>query len=120
HPGLRASDYFSGLVLFIAFASAGVLGGGFGLYHSIRALLSKPSAIFKLPPFWIFIILYLIVVAIGYVLQSQGEQVTFPALTILLIALAGIFPALAVLALGVRRLRFPTWPTNWRRFTLAL
>jgi len=42
---------------------------------------------------------------------------------VLLILLAGILPALTVVALGIRRLHYPRgarWPTSWRRFTLAL
>ena len=101
----------------IAFAIAGLVGGGCSLYHSIRGLLNKRSASFKLPWFWIFIILYLLVLGIGYALLANGEEVALPALTIFLIILAAIFPALALLALGVRRLRYPQWTTTWRRLT---
>ena len=112
--------YFSGLMTLIAFAIAGLVGGGCSLYHSIRGLLNKRSASFKLPWFWIFIILYLLVLGIGYALLANGQEVALPALTIFLIILAAIFPALTLLALGVRRLRYPQWTTTWRRFTLAL
>lgn len=121
---LSASEYFAGVMLFISFACAGIVGGGFGLYHSIRsAFLRKPSADFALPPFWIFVLLYVAVVGVAYLLQKRGLAVAYPPVTAVLIALAGIFPALAVLALGDRRLHFPRsspWPTSWRRFTLAL
>ncbi len=112
--------YFSGLMTLIAFAIAGLVGGGCSLYHSIRGILNKRSASFKLPWFWIFIILYLIVLGIGYALLANGQEVASPALTIFLIILAAIFPALTLLALGVRRLRYPQWTTTLRRFTLAL
>ncbi|GAC1350969.1 MAG: hypothetical protein NVSMB27_38590 [Ktedonobacteraceae bacterium] len=114
------SQYFSGLLTFIAFAMAGLAGGGFGIYHSIRGLLKKPSASFRLPGFWIFLLLYLFVLGIGYALQTNGLAVTNLALTIFLIMLTAIFPAFTLLALGVRRLRFPEWSTSWRRFALAL
>ncbi|HLH61462.1 MAG TPA: PrsW family glutamic-type intramembrane protease [Ktedonobacteraceae bacterium] len=121
---LSASSIFASVVLFIAFAITGVVGGIAGLYHSIRQVfLRKPSRDFSLPRFWIFVILYLIVVGIGFLLHTQKQDVTYPALTVVLILLAGLFPALAVVALGVRRLHFPgsaAWPTTWRRFTLAL
>ncbi len=121
---VSASSLFASYVLFIAFAITGVVGGVAGLYHSIRQVfLRKPSRDFSLPRFWIFVILYLIVVGIGLLLHTQGKDVAYPPLTVVLILLAGIFPALAVLALGVRRLHFPrtaSWPTTWRRFTLAL
>lgn len=121
---LGAGAYFSGMMLLIGLVCAGIVGGGFGLYHSIRsAFLRKPSADFAMPQFWIFVLLYVVVLGVGYWLQRQGLAVTYLPLTVVLIALAGIFPALAVLALGDRRLRFPRWarwPTSWRRFTLAI
>ena len=124
HPTLSASEYFASIVLLIAFICAGVVGGGFVLYHSIRSVfLRKPSADFALPQFWIFFLLYLVVLCIAYWLQIHRSAVTYPTLTVILIASAAIFPALAILALGDRRLHFPQkspWPTSWRRFTLAL
>lgn len=104
-----------------------ILGGTAGLYHSIRSLMKKPSANVFLPRFWIFLILYLVVLGIAFLLQTRGLEVAYPALTIALIALAGVFPALALAALGIRRLRSrvakplkAAWPTSWRRFTVAL
>jgi RsiW-degrading membrane proteinase PrsW (M82 family) len=121
---MSASEYFAGVMLFISFACAGIVGGGFGLYHSIRsAFLRKSSADFALPRFWIFVLLYVAVIGVAYLLQKQGLAVAYPVVTAVLIALAAIFPALAILALGDRRLHFPRsspWPTSWRRFTLAL
>ena len=103
---------------------AGVVGGGFGLYHSIRSVfLRKPSADFVIPQFWIFFLLYLAVIGTAYWLQTRGMAVTYPLVTVILIAFAAIFPALTILALGDRRLHFPrkaAWPTSWRRFTLAI
>jgi hypothetical protein len=104
-----------------------VLGGAAGLYHSIHSLIKKPSADFSLPRFWIFLMLYLAVIGVAFLLQARGLEVAYPALTIALIALAGVFPALASGALGIRRLRSrvakplrAAWPTSWRRFTVAL
>src|SRR6266702_3787173 len=117
---IHPDQYLSALLTFTAFAIAGIFGGGFSIYHSIRALLRKRSANFALPWFWVFLILYLIVVGIGYALYANKQEVASPALTVFLIILAAIFPAFALTALGVRRLRFPEWTTTWRRFTLAL
>ncbi len=121
---LPQSQIFSSYTLFTALGIAGVVGGAFGLYHSIRALfLQKPSADFKLPRFWIFLALYIAVLIIAGVLFANGQSVSNPLLTIFLIALAGIFPAVTILSLALRRLRFPHsehWPTTWRRFTFAL
>ncbi len=120
NSSVTPDQYFALMLQLIAFSSAGLIGGGFGLYHCIRSFIRKPSANLRLPWFWIFLLLYGIVIAISFGLQNSGNAVTFFALSAFLIVLAAIFPALTLLALGVRRLRFPTWPTTWRRFTLAL
>ncbi len=117
---ISGAQYLSGLLTLIAFAIAGVVGGGFSLYHSIRGILNKRSARFKLPWFWIFLILYVFVLGIGFALQANGLEVASPALISFLIILVAIFPALTLLALAVRRLRNADWTTTWRRFTLAL
>jgi RsiW-degrading membrane proteinase PrsW (M82 family) len=121
---MSEGEYFAGIMLFIGLACAGIVGGGFSLYHSIRSVfLRKPSADFRMPQFWIFVLLYLAVIGVAYWLQTQGLAVTYPPVTVVLIGLAAIFPALAVLALGDRRLHYPRqarWPTSWRRFTLAI
>ncbi len=124
HTNLKPGDYFASTVLLLSFACAGVVGGGFGLYHSIRSVfLRKPSAGFVMPQFWIFFVFYLAVVGAAYWLQIHGQAVTYPTVTTLLIAFAAIFPALTILALADRRLHFPKkspWPTSWRRFAMAL
>jgi RsiW-degrading membrane proteinase PrsW (M82 family) len=120
-PGAR----FGGLMEFFAFAVAGLGGGGVALYHSIRAwfFYRKPSARFKLPWFWTFLLLYLVVIAVGTYLYFTKQSVTYPALTVVLIALAGILPAMTIMSLALRRIHFPRqaqWPTTWRRFALSL
>lgn len=120
---LPASQLFSSVVLFTSLSVACLVGGSFGLYHSIRSLARKPSAAFKLPAFWIFLVLYVAVAIIGAALEASGTAVKDIPLSILLIALAGVLPALTILALGLRRVsnaRERHWPTSWRRFTLAI
>jgi len=120
--GISAGQQFSGIVLFTALTIAGLLGGISSLYHSIRSLfLRKPSMAFKLPWFWLFLALYALLVALGFIVSKQ--TITNPFLTIFLVLLAGLFPALTFLALADRRIHFPRsgpWPTSWRRFTLAI
>ena len=119
----QPGQLFSGVVLFVALAIAGGLGGSFGLFHSIRSLLRKPSAEFKLPWWWIFLASYIVVIAIAAILRANGLAVANLSLSVFLIALAGLLPALTILSLGVRRLHFPRsarWPTRWRRIALAL
>jgi RsiW-degrading membrane proteinase PrsW (M82 family) len=121
---MQASQQFSAIVAFTAFAGACLIGGAFSLYHSVRSLFfRKPSADFKLPWFWIFLALYAVVIAAASTLRYNGQAISNIPLTVSLIVLAGLLPAITVLALGVRRLHYPRearWPTSWRRFTLAL
>ena len=121
---LTSGQSFSSTVLFAAFALIGLIGGGFSLYHSIRSVfLRRPSSGFAIPTFWLFVALYIAVIAGGFALHANGQDVANLTLLAILILLAGFFPAMAVLALGERRLHFPKsapWPTSWRRFTLAI
>src|SRR5437660_12684613 len=55
NPSVRAlpsDQYFNALMTFTAFALAGIVGGGFSTYHSIRGLLRKRSTSLALPWFW--------------------------------------------------------------------
>ncbi|MBV9256786.1 MAG: PrsW family intramembrane metalloprotease [Ktedonobacteraceae bacterium] len=119
-----AAQRFGGIVEFVAFSAAGLIGGSFAFYHSLRSLfLKKPSAEFKLPWFWIFFVLYLGVLLIAAAMRAHGQAVTNEPLSIFMISLAGILPSLTIVALGVRRIHFPRnapWPTTWRRFAVAL
>ncbi len=124
---MNANQQFSVDVVTALLVCVGLLGGSLGLYHSIRSLVKKPSAAFALPQFWIFLVFYVVIIVIALVLRSMGQEVAFPTLSATLIVLAGVSPALAMLALGVRRLRIrgvrpqkDTWETSWRRITLAV
>jgi RsiW-degrading membrane proteinase PrsW (M82 family) len=121
---LGAGQRFGSVVEFVAFTVAGLVGGGFTFYHSLRSLfLKKPSAELKLPWFWIFFVFYLVVLLIAGAMHAQGQAITNEPLTIFMISLAGILPSLTIVSLGVRRVHFPRsahWPTSWRRFAVAL
>jgi RsiW-degrading membrane proteinase PrsW (M82 family) len=120
---LKPAQKFGGIVEFITLSIAGLLGGGFGLYHSIRVLfLQKPSGDFKLPWFWLFLLLYAVVIGIAEAVRSTAVVTNVPIATIFIL-LCGVLPALAVMALTVRRIHFPReirWPTSWRRVTFSL
>lgn len=114
---------FSATVIYTALTIIGLASGSFSLYHSIRALLQKPSAPFKLPWSWLFLAFYIVLLAIGFTVGTVPEVLANKPLKIFLIVLAGIFPALIFLALAVRRIHYPRqapWTTTWRRFTLAI
>ncbi len=118
-----AGQLFSSTVLFTALTLAGLGGGGFSLYHSIRSLMKKRSGEFKLPWFWIFLGLYILLLIIGLLTRGSSQIIANTSLGISLIGLAGLLPALTILALGVRRVHYPRtakWPTTCRRLTVAL
>jgi RsiW-degrading membrane proteinase PrsW (M82 family) len=129
----KPEDTFSSITLFTALTIAGLGGGTLGTYHSIRALLKKKSFEFKLPSlrlgtirlpwFVIFLALYVVIIAIGLMIRGNVQIVDMTWLTILMIELAGLLPALTVLTLGVwrvHRIGDVHWPTTWRRLSVAL
>jgi RsiW-degrading membrane proteinase PrsW (M82 family) len=120
---LGPNERFSGTVIYTMLTIIGLVGGSSSLYHSIRTLLRKQSAPFKLPWSWLFLVFYMILLAIGFTIGSTPQVLANQPLKIFLIVLSGIFPALTFLALAVRRIHYPQlapWPTTWRRFTLAI
>ena len=120
---LEPNVLFSAIVIYTALTIIGIAGGISSLYHSIRALLQKPSAPFKLPWSWLFLVLYVVLLAFGFTIGTVPEVLANEPLRLFLIVLAGIFPALTFLALAVRRIHYPQqapWATTWRHFTLAL
>lgn len=114
---------FGGIVLFTALALAGLVGGSFGLFHSINSLLKRRSREFKLPRSGIFLGLYVILLIIGFIVRGSAQVIANIPLSIFLIALAGLLPAMTILSFTIRRLHYPKearWPTTWRRFAIAL
>lgn len=153
---------FSGITLLTALTLSGVGGGSFGLWHSIRALMRRPSIEFKLPSlqlkfpiaaelreqwqrsgaqrwqqamisgnkllvkipwFVVFLLLYVVMIAIGLSVRGNDQIASDTWLTVLLIGLAGLLPALTVMTLGAWRVHDPRdahWTTTWRHFAMSL
>ena len=114
---------FASSILYTALMVAGIVGGAFGVLHSALALGLRRSWPFKLPPFWVFLAIYVALVAVGFLVGSNSVVINNLFLVFPLIALCGILPALTFLAFALRRVRrneAREWPTTWRRFTLAL
>jgi RsiW-degrading membrane proteinase PrsW (M82 family) len=123
NTNMSQSAIFASTVFLTALMLAGIIGGTFGIIHSSFALALRPSRPFKLPPFWSFLLIYVFLVIVGFLGEANDAIINNFPLAFLLIALSAILPALAFLALALRRLRRPgtrQWPTTWRRFTLAL
>lgn len=103
--------------LLVMAAIAALAGGGFGLYHSIRALTRHESAPFSLPHFLALAACSLVVVIAGIGLFASGLPTGDIALIQPLVLLSGILPAFTVLALALQRLRVNV---SWRRMALSL
>ncbi|HEY7355170.1 MAG TPA: PrsW family glutamic-type intramembrane protease [Ktedonobacterales bacterium] len=96
---------------------AGLAGGGAGLYHSIRALMRRPSAPFSLPSFLVLFALTVVILGTGVALFALNQPTGPVELIEPLVLLSGIAPAITVLALGLQTLRPGV---TWRRAWLAL
>ena len=78
---------------------------------------------FRLPWFVIFLALYVVMITIGLIIRGNTQVIDMTWLTVLMIELAGLFPALTILTLGVWRVHKTGdahWPTTWRRLSVAL
>ncbi|GCE18883.1 PrsW family glutamic-type intramembrane protease [Dictyobacter kobayashii] len=129
----RPEQIFGSITMFTALSIAGLGGGTFSLYHSIRALLRKKSwefkvpsikiGTFKLPWFVIFLALYIVMIAIGLMIRGNQQVAQTTWLTVLMIGLAGLLPALTIFTLGAWRVhnkKDEHWSTTWRRIAVAI
>lgn len=119
----QAAQLFGANVLITALMLAGIVGGGFGVFHSAFALARRPSRPLKLPRFWSFLSIYVVLIIVGLMVGGNDVIVNNLPLSFSLIALSGILPALTFFTLALQRVRRPKtseWPTTWRRFTVAL
>jgi RsiW-degrading membrane proteinase PrsW (M82 family) len=120
---ISSQGIFASTILYTSLMLAGIIGGAFGILHSSLALALRPSRPLKLPPFWSFLPIYILLVIVGLLVGTSEVIVNNFLVVFPLIALSGILPALTFFALALRRVRRPKtheWPTTWRRFTLAL
>jgi RsiW-degrading membrane proteinase PrsW (M82 family) len=93
----------------------GLVGGGLAVYHGLGSVFNRPSSSLKLPPFYLFWIVFAVVLGLGNVLLNfdVSEELFFPPLFLLGAAL----PTVSVLAWAGRRLN---WPATWRQGALSL
>ncbi|GHO85453.1 hypothetical protein KSZ_34590 [Dictyobacter formicarum] len=129
----KPEQMFGSITMFTALTIAGLGGGTFSLYHSIQALRRKKSwefkvpsiklSNFKLPWFAVFLVLYIVMVAIGLMIRGNVQVAQTTWLTVLMIGLAGLLPALTIFTLGAWRIRHKNdehWTTTWRRVAVAI
>jgi RsiW-degrading membrane proteinase PrsW (M82 family) len=102
---------------FLGFGTLAALGGGgVGLYFTIRALMGRPSAQMKLPPYVVPLFLTLVVLTVGIIQHDTGLPQALALLETPLLLLSGILPALTVFTFTAQRLGYPT---TWRRAWMA-
>jgi len=93
----------------------GLVCGSLAVYHGLGSILNRRSRPLRLPPFYVFWILFALVLGLGNLLFSfkVAIEYLFPPLFLLGAAL----PTVAVLAWAGRRLG---WPATWRQSALSL
>ena len=103
-----------GLLYFVA--TIATIGGGVGLYFTIRALMGRPSAPLRLPSFWVSLALSVVVLGVAIVQFDLGLPQAPAIMETPLVLLAGIFPAITIFTFTAERLGFPT---TWRRVWMS-
>jgi len=99
----------------IAAIFLGLVSGGLAFWHGLASLLGRPSRPLKLPPAYLFWILFALTLGLGNLLLAThvAEAYLFP----LLFLLSATLPTGAALAFAYRRLG---WPVTWRQAALIL
>ena len=93
----------------------GLVCGGLAVFHGLGSIFHRPSHALRLPPFFIFWIIFALVLGLGNLLLNTKVSTGFLFPFIFLLGAA--LPTSAVLAWVLRRLG---WPVSWRQVSLAL
>lgn len=113
--GFNSSLSLLAVVSFVALFAT--VGGGVGLYFTIRALLGRPSAVARPPTFLIPLGLTLLVLAVGVTMHNANLPHGSPLVETPLVLLSGILPAVTIFAFTAQRLGYPTtWRHAWLSF----
>jgi len=119
-PALNLLDPQSGLgtwTLASLIGGIAAIGGGTGLYFTIRALMGRPSAEVKLPTFFLPLGLAIAALVAADVQYTLGGPQGLALLQSPLLLLTGILPSIAIFSLALQRLRYPvTWRHVWMSF----
>ena len=102
--------------LLIFVATIATVGGGVGLYFTIRALMGRASAPLRLPSFWVPLALTVAVLGVAIAQFDLGLPQASALMETPLVLLAGIFPAVTIFTFTAERLGFPT---TWRRVWMS-
>jgi hypothetical protein len=108
----RQALYLTGTILCLA-------GGGLSLFHAIRSLLKKPSTAVVLPPFWVLLIPYVIVLAGLFTIEAIGGEIPLVLLMLLFLILVSPLAGAAFMSLSLRAVPSNAAAITWRRLTVA-
>lgn len=106
-------------------SSVAIVGGGFGLFLAIRALMGRPSARMQLPPFVLPLGLFVALLGASIVLFDTSPPATSALAETPLIFACVVMPPVAILAFTSQRLGNPStwrhiWPSVLNGFFLAV
>lgn len=107
----------SALGTYVGVFGAPLVGGIAGLYFGITALMHRPSVRFSFPHWGIFLGLTVLAIGGGVVIWNTAPAIGSALAVLPLFVLAGLLPALAILAFTARRLKYPT---TWRHLMMSL
>jgi RsiW-degrading membrane proteinase PrsW (M82 family) len=102
----------------------GLVCGTLAVYHGLMSILNHRSRPLKLPPVYLFWIVFAVVLGLGNVLLNFGVAADFLFPPVFLLGAA--LPTVGVLAWAGRRLGWPPtatiggWPITWRQGALAV
>jgi hypothetical protein len=114
-----ATDLFHLLALYLSISGMCLVGGGLSLYHSIRSVLKKPSTTVILPPFWTFLIPYIVLLAGLFAIQAIGGEIPLVLVVLILLVLVSLFIGFAFIAFNWRLLPSSASLITWRHMTVA-
>ena len=114
------ADVLIGELSIVGAVALGLIGGVVSIVHGFNALRGTASRALRLPPFYIFYIVFALVLALGNLLlvgeknhlfTEEAVRLFFPPIFIL----GASLPVFAALAFAFRRLN---WPLSWRQGAL--
>lgn len=115
-----AGNFFSYQALYLTITVICLLGGGLSLYHGIRSVLKRPSVTVHLPPFWVALIPYILILGMFAAIEAAGWEILLVLLVLLFIPLLILLAGTAYTAFSLRSLPISAASITWRRLIVSL
>jgi hypothetical protein len=116
----NAGVFFSGQALYLTGTIICLVGGGLSLFHAIRSILKRPSTTVVLPPFWVLLIPYVIVLGGLFAIEAIDGEIPLVLLVLLFLISVSPLAGAAFISLSLRALPSNTTAITWRRLTVSL